>query len=146
MTVCADAEATETDKANKPNVRTFIDNSRHETEAAYLRSCVQQVLVASTDVLAFIGNGIWVSIVGKVATGLDEAASFPAGIFMRAVTLTIILGLVASGPAFGQQKSSRESKARTCTYEQCVSVNKARGWDSAAVSRWCSANPGKCDN
>ena len=146
MTVCADAEATETDKANKPNVRAFIDNSRNETEAAYLRSCVRQVLVASTDVLAFIGNRIWVSIVGKVAAGLEEVASFSSGDIHACCYLAIILGLVASGPAFGQQKSSRESKARTCTYEQCVSVNKARGWDSAAVSRWCSANPGKCDN
>jgi hypothetical protein len=65
---------------------------------------------------------------------------------MRAYTLTIILGLAATGPAFGQQKTSNASKAKACTYEQCVSVNKARGWDSSAVSRWCSANPGKCDN
>lgn len=65
---------------------------------------------------------------------------------MRAFTLMIILGLVPAGPVLGQQKTSKASKAKACTYEQCVSVNKARGWDSSAVSRWCSANPGKCDN
>lgn len=66
---------------------------------------------------------------------------------MRVVALIVVSGLALSGQAVAQQKSSKAApKARTCTYDQCVSVNKARGWDSAAVSRWCSANPGKCDN
>lgn len=65
---------------------------------------------------------------------------------MRAFALTILLGLLVTGPALGQQKASKSSKARACTYDQCVAVNKARGWDSSAVSRWCTANPGKCDN
>ncbi|WIW43916.1 hypothetical protein ML401_20610 [Bradyrhizobium sp. 62B] len=50
--------------------------------------------------------------------------------------------VLSAGP--GSEKKSQAKK--TCTYDECVSVNKARGWDSAAVSRWCSANPGKCDN
>ena len=65
---------------------------------------------------------------------------------MRVLILTMSLGLAATGSAFAQQKTSKAPKGKTCTYEQCVSVNKARGWDSAAVSRWCSANLGKCDN
>lgn len=65
---------------------------------------------------------------------------------MRTVTFVIVLGL-AIGPAAAQQKASKApSKGKTCSYDECVSVNKARGWDSSAVSRWCSANPGKCDN
>ncbi|QOZ09797.1 hypothetical protein [Bradyrhizobium sp. CCBAU 51765] len=67
---------------------------------------------------------------------------------MRALTLAIAVSMVGL-PALAQEKTSKAPKApkaKTCTYEQCVSVNKARGWDSAAVSRWCSANPGKCDN
>ena len=66
---------------------------------------------------------------------------------MRAVALVFVLGVAISGPASAQQKASQpQAKGKTCTYDQCVAVNKARGWDSAAVSRWCSANPGKCDN
>jgi hypothetical protein len=69
------------------------------------------------------------------------------GHFMRVATITVVIGLAAIAPAFAQQKASKpQPKGRTCTYDQCVSVNKARGWDSSAVSRWCSANPGKCDN
>jgi hypothetical protein len=66
---------------------------------------------------------------------------------MRAIALSIVLGIAVFGQAFAQQKASQpKAKGKTCTYDQCVSVNKARGWDSSAVSRWCSANPGKCDN
>lgn len=66
---------------------------------------------------------------------------------MRALALALVIGVAAGGQAFAQQKASQsQPKGRTCTYDQCVSVNKARGWDSAAVSRWCTANPGKCDN
>lgn len=66
---------------------------------------------------------------------------------MRAFALAIVFGVAFSSQAFAQQKASQpKTKDRTCTYDQCVSVNKARGWDSSAVSRWCSANPGKCDN
>ncbi len=66
---------------------------------------------------------------------------------MRAITLSFALGLALSAQAFAQQKTSKApAKGKTCTYDQCVSVNKARGWDSSAVSRWCTANPGKCDN
>lgn len=64
---------------------------------------------------------------------------------MRALTLAIAISMVGL-PVLAQENTSRAPKAKSCTYEQCVSVNKARGWDSAAVSRWCSANPGKCDN
>ena len=66
---------------------------------------------------------------------------------MRTFALAVVLGVAVSSPTFAQQKTSQpKQKGKTCTYDQCVSVNKARGWDSAAVSRWCSANPGKCDN
>ena len=65
---------------------------------------------------------------------------------MRALTLAIVFGL-AAGPAAAQQKAAKAPpKGRSCTYDECVSVNKARGWDGASVSRWCTANPGKCDN
>jgi hypothetical protein len=65
---------------------------------------------------------------------------------MRKLALAIVLGAAVSSPSFAQKTSQPKAKGKTCTYDQCVSVNKARGWDSAAVSRWCSANPGKCDN
>lgn len=60
---------------------------------------------------------------------------------MRAVALTIVIGLAMSGAAFAQQKTP---KAKTCTYEQCVSANTGKGWSSTQVSNWCSSNPGKC--
>lgn len=63
---------------------------------------------------------------------------------MRAVALTIVIGLAMSGAAFAQQKPSKAPKAKTCTYEQCVSVNTGKGWSSTQVSNWCSSNPGKC--
>lgn len=66
---------------------------------------------------------------------------------MRALALALVIGVAVDGQAFAQQKASQsQPKGRTYTYDQCVSVNKARGWDSTAVSRWCTANPGKCDN
>lgn len=58
--------------------------------------------------------------------------------------ILIAANVLSASPALAQQKKSQAKK--TCTYDECISVNKARGWDSAAVSRWCSANPGKCDN
>jgi hypothetical protein len=65
---------------------------------------------------------------------------------MKALVVAFLL-FTSISPALSQQKAAKISaKPKTCTYDQCVSVNKARGWDSAAVSRWCSANPGKCDN
>jgi hypothetical protein len=65
---------------------------------------------------------------------------------MRLIALIFVTGLALSGQAFAQKTSSAPPKVKTCTYDQCVSINKARGWDSAATSRWCSANPNKCDN
>jgi hypothetical protein len=66
---------------------------------------------------------------------------------MRVIALAVVLSAAFSAQAFAQQKTAKpQAKGRTCTYDQCVSVNKARGWDSSAVSRWCTANPGKCDN
>lgn len=65
---------------------------------------------------------------------------------MRAIALALVLGLATTGQALAQKASQPKAKGKTCTYDQCVAVNKARGWESAAVSRWCSANPGKCDN
>ncbi|WP_375160386.1 hypothetical protein [Bradyrhizobium sp. RDT46] len=66
---------------------------------------------------------------------------------MQTFALAVVLGVAVSSPTFAQQKTSQpKANGKTCTYDQCVSANKARGWDSAAVSRWCSANPGKCDN
>lgn len=57
------------------------------------------------------------------------------------IVIAIVLG---TGPVLAQQKKSQAKK--TCTYEECVSVNKARGWSSSEVSGWCTRNPGKCDN
>lgn len=58
--------------------------------------------------------------------------------------LIVIALVLGTGPALAQQKKSQAKKA--CTYEECVSVNKARGWSSSEVSGWCTRNPGKCDN
>jgi hypothetical protein len=65
------------------------------------------------------------------------------GIHMRTIAAVIIV--LFSTQAHAEQKKA-QVKPRACTYDQCVAVNKARGWDSSAVSRWCTANPGKCDN
>jgi hypothetical protein len=62
---------------------------------------------------------------------------------MRAVTLAFVIAFVG-GPALAQQKAPKESKAKTCTYEQCVATNTGKGWSSSQVSNWCSKNPGKC--
>jgi len=58
--------------------------------------------------------------------------------------LLVIAIVLGAGPALAQQKKSQAKK--TCTYDECVSINKARGWSGGEVSRWCTANPGKCDN
>jgi len=66
---------------------------------------------------------------------------------MKTPIVAVIFLVALLTPALSQPKPAKSSaKPKTCSYEQCVSVNKARGWDSSAVSRWCSANPGKCDN
>jgi hypothetical protein len=66
---------------------------------------------------------------------------------MHLIALIVFFGLALGAQAVAEQKSSKAAaKPKTCTYDECVSVNKARGWDSSAVSRWCTANPGKCDN
>ncbi|MCP3383033.1 hypothetical protein NLM31_21940 [Bradyrhizobium sp. CCGUVB4N] len=62
---------------------------------------------------------------------------------MRFLVLVIGLGLVVA-PASAQQKTTKASKAKTCTYEQCVATNTGKGWSSSQVSGWCSANAGKC--
>ncbi|WP_375308636.1 hypothetical protein WI560_15185 [Bradyrhizobium sp. A11] len=47
---------------------------------------------------------------------------------MRKLALAIVLGAAVSSPSFAQKTSQPKAKGKTCTYDQCVSVNKARGW------------------
>ncbi len=48
--------------------------------------------------------------------------------------------------AFAQQKVSKSpaKQASTCSYDECVSGSKARGWGGSEASNWCGRNVGKC--
>jgi len=65
---------------------------------------------------------------------------------MRFLLLFLLAAIAVSGPAIAQQKSSKpQSKPPgKCTYEECVSGSKARGWGGSEASSWCSRNAGAC--
>lgn len=64
---------------------------------------------------------------------------------MRFLFPLLVAAVVTSTPSFAQNASKPQPKSPAkCTYEDCVSGSKARGWGSAEASNWCSRNPGAC--
>jgi len=63
---------------------------------------------------------------------------------MRFLLPLLLAAIVISGPASAQQKTSKPKQAKTCSYEECVSGSKARGWGGSEASSWCSRNAGAC--
>ncbi|MBR0817927.1 hypothetical protein [Bradyrhizobium liaoningense] len=66
---------------------------------------------------------------------------------MRALVLTVLLIVAIGSPASAQQKAPQsQANGKTCTYDQCVSVNKARGWDKCCGQSLVQRQPFKCDS
>lgn len=65
---------------------------------------------------------------------------------MRFSLVFFVIAAALSGPAIGQQKPSKPQpkQAGNCTYDDCVSGAKARGWSGSEASNWCSRNAGAC--
>lgn len=60
---------------------------------------------------------------------------------MKYILLVAIV--LTPGPVLAEQKKSLAKK--TCTYDECASAKKAKGWSSSEVSGWCTRNTGKCE-
>lgn len=64
---------------------------------------------------------------------------------MRFLIPLFVTALVVSGTAYAEKASKSQAKPPgKCTYEECVSGSKARGWGSSEASNWCSRNAGAC--
>lgn len=65
---------------------------------------------------------------------------------MRFLLVLLLAAMVVSDPAIAQQKPSKPQpkQAATCSYDDCVSGAKARGWSGSEASNWCSRNAGAC--
>ena len=63
---------------------------------------------------------------------------------MKIIIAACLAAGLVSAPLHAAQKAQSKGASKTCSFEECVSGSKARGWGGSEASNWCSRNAGKC--